>query len=65
MEPVIHPLLATTLSAANLMVRILLASTVHDPFLIQSCAAFKPSPEAGTWNQAYFEALVKNAVPSF
>jgi cellulose 1,4-beta-cellobiosidase len=27
--------------------------------------AFKPSPEAGTWNQAYFEMLVKNAVPSF
>lgn len=27
--------------------------------------AFKPSPEAGTWNQAYFEALVKNAKPSF
>ena len=28
-------------------------------------SAFKPSPEAGTWNQAYFEMLVKNAVPSF
>jgi cellulose 1,4-beta-cellobiosidase len=27
--------------------------------------AFKPAPEAGTWNQAYFEALVKNAKPSF
>jgi cellulose 1,4-beta-cellobiosidase len=27
--------------------------------------AFKPAPEAGTWNQAYFEMLVKNAVPSF
>ncbi|KAL2149128.1 hypothetical protein VTH82DRAFT_8476 [Thermothelomyces myriococcoides] len=25
--------------------------------------AFKPSPEAGTWNQAYFEMLVKNANP--
>ncbi|EMD92578.1 glycoside hydrolase family 6 protein [Bipolaris maydis ATCC 48331] len=25
--------------------------------------AFKPSPEAGAWNQAYFEALVKNANP--
>ncbi|POS76293.1 exoglucanase-6A [Diaporthe helianthi] len=27
--------------------------------------AFKPSPEAGTWNQAYFEMLLKNANPSF
>ncbi|KAF2490554.1 cellobiohydrolase-like protein II precursor [Lophium mytilinum] len=27
--------------------------------------AFKPSPEAGAWNQAYFEMLLKNAVPSF
>jgi len=27
--------------------------------------AFKPSPEAGSWNQAYFEMLVKNAKPSF
>jgi cellulose 1,4-beta-cellobiosidase len=27
--------------------------------------AFKPSPEAGTWNEAYFEMLLKNAVPSF
>ncbi|KAF2176787.1 glycoside hydrolase family 6 protein [Zopfia rhizophila CBS 207.26] len=27
--------------------------------------AFKPAPEAGTWNQAYFEMLLKNAKPSF
>ncbi|KAL1881434.1 hypothetical protein VTK73DRAFT_3952 [Phialemonium thermophilum] len=27
--------------------------------------AFKPSPEAGTWNQAYFEMLLKNAKPPF
>lgn len=27
--------------------------------------AFKPSPEAGSWNQAYFEMLLKNANPSF
>ncbi|KAF2790181.1 glycoside hydrolase family 6 protein [Melanomma pulvis-pyrius CBS 109.77] len=27
--------------------------------------AFKPAPEAGTWNQEYFEMLVKNAKPSF
>jgi cellulose 1,4-beta-cellobiosidase len=25
--------------------------------------AYKPAPEAGTWNQAYFEMLVKNANP--
>lgn len=27
--------------------------------------AFKPAPQAGTWNEAYFEMLLKNAVPSF
>ncbi|KAK0709412.1 glycoside hydrolase family 6 protein [Lasiosphaeria miniovina] len=27
--------------------------------------AFKPAPEAGTWNQVYFEDLIKNANPSF
>ncbi|KAI2630031.1 1, 4-beta cellobiohydrolase [Xylaria nigripes] len=27
--------------------------------------AFKPSPEAGTWNQAYFEMLLQNASPAF
>lgn len=27
--------------------------------------AFKPSPQAGQWNQAYFEMLVKNANPAF
>jgi len=27
--------------------------------------AYKPSPEAGQWNQAYFEMLLKNAVPQF
>jgi cellulose 1,4-beta-cellobiosidase len=27
--------------------------------------AFKPSPEAGSWNQAYFEMLLKNAKPAF
>ncbi|KAF2810958.1 glycoside hydrolase family 6 protein, partial [Mytilinidion resinicola] len=27
--------------------------------------SFKPSPEAGAWNQAYFEMLLRNAVPSF
>lgn len=25
--------------------------------------AYSPSPEAGSWNQAYFEALLKNANP--
>jgi cellulose 1,4-beta-cellobiosidase len=27
--------------------------------------AYKPAPEAGTWNQAYFEMLLKNANPQF
>ncbi|KAI0206717.1 1, 4-beta cellobiohydrolase [Astrocystis sublimbata] len=27
--------------------------------------AFKPSPEAGEWNQEYFEMLLKNADPKF
>ncbi|GAB1316276.1 1,4-beta-D-glucan cellobiohydrolase cel6c [Madurella fahalii] len=27
--------------------------------------AFKPSPEAGQWNQAYFEMLLRNAKPQF
>ncbi|CAG8972990.1 hypothetical protein HYALB_00007836 [Hymenoscyphus albidus] len=27
--------------------------------------AFKPSPQAGQWNEAYFEMLLKNAKPSF
>ncbi|KAL2126786.1 hypothetical protein VTI74DRAFT_229 [Chaetomium olivicolor] len=27
--------------------------------------SFKPSPEAGQWNQAYFEMLLKNAKPAF
>ncbi|KAF1957389.1 cellobiohydrolase-like protein II precursor [Byssothecium circinans] len=27
--------------------------------------AFKPAPEAGQWNQAYFEDLLKNANPAF
>ncbi|KAI2469478.1 1, 4-beta cellobiohydrolase [Annulohypoxylon bovei var. microspora] len=27
--------------------------------------AYKPAPEAGEWNQAYFEMLIKNAQPAF
>jgi cellulose 1,4-beta-cellobiosidase len=27
--------------------------------------AFKPSPQAGQWNEAYFEMLLKNAIPAF
>ncbi|KAG4434385.1 1,4-beta-D-glucan cellobiohydrolase cel6c [Cadophora sp. M221] len=27
--------------------------------------AFTPAPQAGQWNQAYFEMLINNAVPSF
>jgi cellulose 1,4-beta-cellobiosidase len=27
--------------------------------------AYKPSPEAGTWNQDYFVMLLQNANPAF
>lgn len=27
--------------------------------------AFKPAPQAGNWNEAYFEMLLKNASPAF
>jgi len=27
--------------------------------------AFSPAPQAGQWNEAYFEMLLKNAVPQF
>ena len=27
--------------------------------------AFKPSPQAGLWNEPYFEMLPKNAIPAF
>lgn len=27
--------------------------------------AYKPAPEAGQWNQAYFEELIQNAKPAF
>ena len=30
-----------------------------------SADAFKPSPQAGQWNEAYFEILLKNAIPAF
>jgi len=40
------------------------SATRYDSFCGKS-DAYKPSPEAGTWNQAYFEMLLKNAVPSF
>ncbi|KAG8164439.1 hypothetical protein KVR01_006357 [Diaporthe batatas] len=40
------------------------SATRYDSFCGHS-DAFKPSPEAGTWNQAYFEMLVKNAKPAF
>jgi cellulose 1,4-beta-cellobiosidase len=36
----------------------------YDSFCGKS-EAFKPSPEAGQWNQAYFEMLLKNANPKF
>ncbi|KAK7707116.1 1,4-beta-D-glucan cellobiohydrolase cel6c [Diaporthe eres] len=40
------------------------SATRYDSFCGHS-DAYKPSPEAGTWNQAYFEMLVKNAKPAF
>ncbi|KAL2876362.1 1,4-beta-D-glucan cellobiohydrolase cel6c [Colletotrichum sp. CLE4] len=40
------------------------SATRYDSFCGKS-DAYKPSPEAGTWNQAYFEMLLKNAKPAF
>ncbi|KAI3393428.1 hypothetical protein diail_4264 [Diaporthe ilicicola] len=40
------------------------SATRYDSFCGKS-DAYKPAPEAGTWNQAYFEMLLKNAKPSF
>ncbi|OHE94688.1 glycosylhydrolase family 6-1 [Colletotrichum orchidophilum] len=40
------------------------SATRYDSFCGKS-DAYKPSPEAGSWNQAYFEMLLKNAKPSF
>ncbi|KAI0389833.1 1, 4-beta cellobiohydrolase [Xylariaceae sp. FL0594] len=40
------------------------SATRYDSFCGKS-DAFKPSPEAGEWNQAYFEMLLKNAKPAF
>jgi cellulose 1,4-beta-cellobiosidase len=39
------------------------SATRYDSFCGKS-DAFKPSPEAGTWNQAYFEMLIENANPA-
>jgi len=39
------------------------SATRYDSFCGHS-DAFKPSPEAGAWHQAYFEMLVKNANPA-
>ncbi|KAH6613749.1 1, 4-beta cellobiohydrolase [Chaetomium sp. MPI-SDFR-AT-0129] len=39
-------------------------ATRYDSFCGKS-DAYKPSPEAGSWNQAYFEDLLKNAKPAF
>ncbi|KAK3207806.1 hypothetical protein GRF29_96g472967 [Pseudopithomyces chartarum] len=36
----------------------------YDSFCGES-DAFKPSPEAGQWSQAYFEMVLKNAKPAF
>ncbi|KAK7040928.1 1,4-beta-D-glucan cellobiohydrolase cel6c [Paramarasmius palmivorus] len=40
------------------------SATRYDSFCGEA-DAFKPSPEAGTWNQAYFEMLLENANPAF
>lgn len=40
------------------------SATRYDSFCGKS-DAYKPSPEAGSWNQAYFEMLLNNAKPSF
>jgi len=40
------------------------SATRYDSFCGKS-DAFQPSPEAGTWNQAYFEMLLQNAKPAF
>lgn len=40
------------------------SATRYDSFCGKE-ESFKPSPEAGQWNQAYFEMLVKNAKPAF
>lgn len=73
MAPVTQVLRGTTASAVTPMVSSRCA--LSDPFYKYTVTtdadadvhpiAFKPSPEAGSWNQAYFEALVKNAKPSF
>jgi len=39
-------------------------ATRYDSFC-GNADAYKPAPEAGTWNQAYFVQLLQNAVPSF
>jgi hypothetical protein len=38
------------------------SATRYDGFCGKQ-SAFKPAPEAGTWFQAYFEMLLKNANP--
>ncbi|KZM21874.1 Cellulose 1,4-beta-cellobiosidase (non-reducing end) [Ascochyta rabiei] len=40
------------------------SATRYDSFCGKE-ESFKPSPEAGQWNQAYFEMLLQNAKPSF
>ncbi|KAI0134515.1 exoglucanase 3 precursor [Xylariales sp. AK1849] len=40
------------------------SATRYDSFCGKS-DAYKPSPEAGAWNQPYFEMLLKNAKPAF
>jgi cellulose 1,4-beta-cellobiosidase len=39
------------------------SATRYDGFCGKA-SAFKPAPEAGTWFNAYFEMLLKNASPA-
>lgn len=40
------------------------SATRYDSFCGKS-DAYQPSPEAGAWNQPYFEMLLQNAKPAF
>jgi hypothetical protein len=69
MERVIALPLVTILSVDWLMVSSSLLDHTYSsfylfPILMPTLTAFKPAPQAGQWNEAYFEMLIKNAVPA-
>jgi hypothetical protein len=64
MVSVTHLPIVTTHSAETTTVSYL-DSYYHIDFSLTLSSAFKPSPQAGQWNQAYFEQLLANAKPSF